>query len=416
MERQGSVRRAREMLEAGVRPQVLTSDRYDPSAETSGHGARPAQTPRFPFSNESGELSPISQQPPYAASGYASNRLPAPNPAPSPSVYSDSANSSEYGSNPAYGRQPVPSFSQPFPHRRSSSSTRSDYTYEQPGNTGIASQQFPGNAKQIGGLTRSSATQHTRALSRTFVSPIPEESPRSHTPGVDSHASSQVIMLNSATEPAEPDGWETRLEDDSDGHRLEGQTAWENGVSLVRRASAGSRAKPSVRDIQKQRPDFANDMNPGNASQPGADMCRIAYPERTTSSSTRSSDNSEELDLEKAHFVLDMGQPQAPLGYQTDGGKGFERTVQELPPSVPTLSATRPGGHRPPQLNLNAVRQAEARGSLTSLSDLIKRATRLASNLDRGRTASRLAFFDTVNNEYGPREYSLLSCCCGRVN
>ncbi|KAK0956682.1 hypothetical protein LTS01_022713, partial [Friedmanniomyces endolithicus] len=50
----------------------------------------------------------------------------------------------------------------------------------------------------------------------------------------------------------------------------------------------------------------------------------------------------------------------------------------------------RAGKRRPPRLNVDAVRDAEARGSLTSLPDLIMRATRLASNLDRGKTASRL--------------------------
>lgn len=44
----------------------------------------------------------------------------------------------------------------------------------------------------------------------------------------------------------------------------------------------------------------------------------------------------------------------------------------------------------PPKLDMDAVRDAEARGSLTSLPELIRRATRLAANLDRGRTASRL--------------------------
>ncbi|KAH7057132.1 hypothetical protein B0J12DRAFT_653508 [Macrophomina phaseolina] len=52
--------------------------------------------------------------------------------------------------------------------------------------------------------------------------------------------------------------------------------------------------------------------------------------------------------------------------------------------------ADRVGSRRPPRLNVDAVRDAEARGSLTSLPDLIRRATRLASNLDRGKTASRL--------------------------
>lgn len=46
------------------------------------------------------------------------------------------------------------------------------------------------------------------------------------------------------------------------------------------------------------------------------------------------------------------------------------------------------------RIDIGAVREAEARGSMTSLSDLIKRATRLASNLDRGKTASRLGYLD----------------------
>lgn len=47
-------------------------------------------------------------------------------------------------------------------------------------------------------------------------------------------------------------------------------------------------------------------------------------------------------------------------------------------------------------IDINKVREAEARGSITSLPDLIRRATRLASNLDRGKTASRMGlnFFD----------------------
>lgn len=52
--------------------------------------------------------------------------------------------------------------------------------------------------------------------------------------------------------------------------------------------------------------------------------------------------------------------------------------------------ADRAGMRRPPRLDMDAVRDAEARGSLTSLPDLIRRATRVAANLDRGKTASRL--------------------------
>lgn len=56
------------------------------------------------------------------------------------------------------------------------------------------------------------------------------------------------------------------------------------------------------------------------------------------------------------------------------------------------LSAVR----RPPKLDIDAVRKAESRGSLTSLPDLIRRATRLAASLERGkRPASR---FDDLSD------------------
>ncbi|ETN45941.1 uncharacterized protein HMPREF1541_00123 [Cyphellophora europaea CBS 101466] len=58
------------------------------------------------------------------------------------------------------------------------------------------------------------------------------------------------------------------------------------------------------------------------------------------------------------------------------------------------LSTKRGSTKRPPRLDIDAVREMEARGSTTSLTDLIKRATRLASNLDRGKTASRLGMLD----------------------
>ena len=71
---------------------------------------------------------------------------------------------------------------------------------------------------------------------------------------------------------------------------------------------------------------------------------------------------------------------QAASGVQAADEKELERSFSRL-------SAIR----RPPKLDLNAVRDAEARGSLTSLPDLIKRATRLAAMIDKGkRPGSRL--------------------------
>ena len=71
---------------------------------------------------------------------------------------------------------------------------------------------------------------------------------------------------------------------------------------------------------------------------------------------------------------------QAASGVQAANEKELERSFSRL-------SAIR----RPPRLDLNVVRDAEARGSLTSLPDLIKRATKLAAMIDKGkRPGSRL--------------------------
>ncbi len=60
----------------------------------------------------------------------------------------------------------------------------------------------------------------------------------------------------------------------------------------------------------------------------------------------------------------------------------------------PGMSSKVPVNKRPAKLDIDAVRDMEARGSTTSLAELIRRATKLASNLDRGKTASRLGMLD----------------------
>jgi hypothetical protein len=65
----------------------------------------------------------------------------------------------------------------------------------------------------------------------------------------------------------------------------------------------------------------------------------------------------------------------------------------------PGMSSKVPVNKRPPKLDIDVVRDMEARGSTTSLAELIRRATKLASNLDRGKTASRLNMLD-----FGSRE------------
>ncbi|KAK4697892.1 hypothetical protein P7C71_g257, partial [Lecanoromycetidae sp. Uapishka_2] len=60
------------------------------------------------------------------------------------------------------------------------------------------------------------------------------------------------------------------------------------------------------------------------------------------------------------------------------------------------------GFKRPARLNLEESK--EPRGSATSLPELIRRATKLASNLDRGKTASRIGMLDLLNRKEEEKE------------
>ena len=64
-------------------------------------------------------------------------------------------------------------------------------------------------------------------------------------------------------------------------------------------------------------------------------------------------------------------------------------------PRAPSMSEK--GLKRPPRLNLDATKDGRGGGSASSLPELIRRATKLASNLDRGRTASRVGMLDLLN-------------------
>ena len=84
------------------------------------------------------------------------------------------------------------------------------------------------------------------------------------------------------------------------------------------------------------------------------------------------------------------------LGSLERGGHyGASSVVTPFTSTAPSMSEK--GPKRPPRLDLAATKGGEARGSQSSLPELIRRATKLASNLDRGKTASRLGMLDVVN-------------------
>ncbi|KAI0405523.1 hypothetical protein F4802DRAFT_606785 [Xylaria palmicola] len=218
----------------------------------------------------------------------------------------------------------------------------------------------------------------------SFVSPIPEESPRikSHT----SYASSAAIpeSFGSLSPSSQDDGYfdeiiaeESVISDDADDSRL------------VRSASIGKRGKPSLvntkaTDKTSQRPSPKPIQGTPFAGGTG-------YVEGSSSSSIQTNSKNTAGSGLTADSMLNA----------------FESASATDPSTVPRLDPQlRPsrfsGLRRPPRLDIDAVRVAEARGSLTSLPDLIRRATRLATLMDRGkRPASRFDDLDFPEEIYG---------------
>ncbi|KAI1277299.1 hypothetical protein F5Y07DRAFT_388558 [Xylaria sp. FL0933] len=221
----------------------------------------------------------------------------------------------------------------------------------------------------------------------SFVSPIPEESPRikSHT----SYASSAAIpeSFGSLSPGSQNDTYfdetiveESFLSDDADDSRL------------VRSASIGKRGKPSLVTTR------ATDKSPSAPQRPapkpiqnGPFASGTGYIDGSSSSSAQTTSKTSAGTALTTNSMLNAFESAS----ATDPSKVSRKEPQPKPSRFSGL-------RRPPRLDIDAVRTAEARGSLTSLPDLIRRATRLATMMDRGkRPASRFDDLDFPPEIYG---------------
>ncbi|KAB5562895.1 hypothetical protein GE09DRAFT_1172075 [Coniochaeta sp. 2T2.1] len=234
----------------------------------------------------------------------------------------------------------------------------------------------------------------------SYVSPIPEESPRSR-----SHASF-------ASSAAMPDSWGSPSPGPSpqypdafyDDVITEEGNPYEDDAEesrLVRSASLGKRAKP-VLVTTSAMPKETDAADMGRRPDPvplqsGPFRDGTGFIEASTSSSgtlptARTAAPPVAL---TADSILDAYSAAS----STDPSNPSRITPSPQPPgsrSYSRLSAIR----RPPQLDIDAVRKAQARGSLTSLPDLIRRATRLAASLEKGRRpASRMDLSDFPDSD-----------------
>ncbi|KAI1408534.1 hypothetical protein F5Y13DRAFT_204706 [Hypoxylon sp. FL1857] len=221
----------------------------------------------------------------------------------------------------------------------------------------------------------------------SFVSPIPEESPRtrSHT----SYASSAAIPESfGSLSPAQYSPNAASIDDTIAEESVVSDDADES--RLVRNASIGKRGRPAlVNTGSSERKDSATRPAP-TPIQGGPFREGTGYIEGSSSSSGNGSREAVGTAL-TADSMLNAFEGASAM----DPSSMRKATPSPRPAR---FSAIR----RPPRLDMDAVRAAEARGSLTSLPDLIKRATRLAALMDRGRRpASRFDELDFPEDVYG---------------
>lgn len=236
----------------------------------------------------------------------------------------------------------------------------------------------------------------------SYVSPIPEESPsrRSYASFASSAAIPESFGTISPALSSPEYGYyddtiadESFLSDDGDDRQL------------VRSASIGKMAKPSL--VTTRSSDTGEGMpiqlpiprqKPKVSPPPFQDGTGLMDE---SPSSPKGASLSKEASLDAA--------------VTTEGMLGAFRAASATDPSAMRRPSPSPKPFRlsqlrkPPPLDIGAVRKAEARGSLTSLPDLIRRATRLAAMIDRGkRPASNFNDLDfpadVYDYGYGPRD------------
>ncbi|KAF7508905.1 hypothetical protein GJ744_008614 [Endocarpon pusillum] len=269
----------------------------------------------------------------------------------------------------------------------------------------------------------------------TSFSPILEESTDSNSKARASYASSKVV----------PSGSGSHL-DDYNSNRIPKRTEEEEGIrnspaspystvsmhddttGLVQHASAGTRMKPSLTKIRNSAENISSkrkeaiglgtisagvaagalgSSRDNTPTPPGGDSpSQVTSGNRTIiieSSPSNSRSSSRDSGKGSSTLVEPIGRSRSALASAASRSAcqpASPWSVDNRPVSKgPSMSEKVPSNHRPPQLDMEAVRDSESRASITSLPDLIRRATRLAANLDRGKTASKTGLFDMFNAE-----------------
>lgn len=273
----------------------------------------------------------------------------------------------------------------------------------------------------------------------SFVAPIPEEISEGHS----SFASSHVIPTSWGDGP--PDSYvEEGIEEEDEvklvGQSSEGQASkaedHPESEKIMRKHSSRRRSRASSKEFfgvdvsqnrgkyvaGNQRQDSTLNVNNGHpgggtvgpeagtgaANHPRSPAMSIPGTTFLAPPSGNSSPNLSPISpttngsslsrsTTNASFITPYSRSQTPVDPRVNQILGSLERGHYTPFTSTAPSMSEKGPKRPPRLNLAATKDGEGRGSQSSLPELIRRATKLASNLDRGKTASRLGLLDVVN-------------------
>ena len=265
----------------------------------------------------------------------------------------------------------------------------------------------------------------------SYVTPIPEEAAESIKPSHSSYASSHAMPTS--WDDGSPESYVLDEDEEEDTGDFEDARSSRSGepdesTTLVRKTSLGTSHKPSLTTIKdgetveksasmptsgSANPNLLSrtaaaaansggefssglgDVPEGKSRSGHADTGKTGFlqaPSRSNGSTNGASAGSANVAGSASQPPMDPRVRQI-LGGLEKGGAIKSGTPSPITsPSSESITKIK----RPHQLNPQ-VNDPDARGSLTSLPDLIRRATKLASNLDRGKTASRLGLFDMLN-------------------
>lgn len=374
------------------RPQVLaslqTKDRQVGMAIS-----RPTQVPQWPLRgpSPSSSSSSDSYQPPAGAS-QPPQRPPRPSRVPSildasriqeptPAVFPFQSSAQRESTNEMLSVPSVPQTPSSRPSTISSVGSIPDFPV--PAATPMGPPRRSVNLGPPPSARRGASSFYSNA---SFVSPIPEESPRSRSR--ESYASSAAMPDGWATDspgfsPQDPETFfDERVRDSS----IYDPEEFEDENQLVRSASVGKRGVPSLVVTTGQQRPSPSPIQP-HPLQSGTGYLGASSSSSEALPTTRTTaNNALTPDTMLGAFEAASSPDPSSVRKVSPPPRGFSR-----------LSAIR----RPPKLDIDAVREAESRGSLTSLPELIRRATRLAAMIEKGRRpTSRIDMDDFPANIY----------------